>query len=127
MKRLMIEWKRLVEGGETCSRCGDTGEEVRKAATTLRQTLAPLHIEVELEEVEITLADFKKQPLESNRIFINGRSLEEWLDGKTGQSPCCGVCGPNDCRTLVINGRSYEEIPADLITRAGLLAAGSLA
>ncbi len=125
MRVLTIKWKRLIEGGETCPRCGDTGTEVQKAAEALRRALAPLGIEVALDEVEIGLEEFKRQPLESNRISIDGRSIEEWLGGTTGQSPCCDVCGPNDCRTVTVDGKTYEAIPADLIVRAGLLAAAS--
>ncbi len=123
MKTLTIRWQRLVEGGETCPRCGDTGTEVRKAAEMLRQALAPLGIEVALEEVAIGREEFKRQPLESNRILIGGRPIEEWLGGTAGQSPCCDVCGPNECRTLTVDGQTHETIPADLIIRAGLLAA----
>ncbi len=125
MRVLTIKWQRLIEGGETCPRCGDTGTELHKAAEMLRQALAPLGIEVALDEVEIGLEEFKRQPLESNRISIDGRSIEEWLGGTTGQSPCCDVCGPNDCRTVTVDGQTYEAIPADLIVRAGLLAAAS--
>ncbi|MDI9627737.1 MAG: DUF2703 domain-containing protein [Acidobacteriota bacterium] len=63
------------------------------------------------------------KPLESNQILLNGRTLEQWLGGQTGQSQCCDVCGPNDCRTVSVDGVSYESIPAELIVRAGLLAA----
>lgn len=127
MKRLTIKWQRLVEGGKTCPRCGDTGEEVRKASASLGQALAPLGIEVVLEEVEMSGAEFKRQPLESNRILLDGRPLEEWLGAQTGQSPCCDVCGPHECRTVIVDGQPHEAIPADLIVRAGLLAAAGLA
>ena len=126
MKTLTIKWQRLVAGGKTCPRCGNTGEQVRKAARTLRQVLAPLDIEVNLEEVEISRVDYERAPLESNRILLEGRSLEEWLGGKTGQSPCCDVCGPNDCRTVTVDEKSYESIPAELVVRAGLLAAAGM-
>ena len=84
MKRLTIKWQRLVEGRKTCPRCGDTGEKVRKASASLGQALAPLGIEVVLEEVEISSAEFERQPLESNRILLDGRPLEEWLGAETG-------------------------------------------
>jgi Domain of unknown function (DUF2703) len=126
MKTLTIKWQRLVEGGETCPRCGSTGGEVRKASEILGRALAPLGIEVVLNEVEIDLKEFERQPLASNHILIGGRAIEEWLGGTTGRSPCCTVCGPNDCRTLTVDGRTHETIPADLIIRAGLLAAASL-
>lgn len=123
MKTLTIKWQRLVNGGQTCPRCGDTGKEVRKAAATLAKSLAPLGLKVALKEVKISQAAFERQPLESNRILLNGRPLEEWLGAETGQSPCCGVCGPNDCRTVTVDGESHETVPAKFIVRAGLMAA----
>ena len=126
MKTLTIKWQRLVEGGETCPRCGSTGAEARKAADALGRALEHLGIEVVLQEVEISLQEFKRQPLESNRLLIDGRPLEEWLGGETGQSRCCDVCGPSDCRTVTVDGRTYEVIPADLIIKAGLLAAAGM-
>ncbi len=123
MKTLTIKWQRLVYSGRTCPRCGDTGKEVRKAAATLARSLAPLGLKVALKESKISMAAFERQPLESNRILLNGRPLEEWLGAQTGQSPCCDVCGPNDCRTVTVDGKSYESIPAELIVRAGLMAA----
>lgn len=126
MTTLTVQWQRLVEGGATCPRCGSTGDEVRKAANALGQALKPLGIEVALNEVEIGLPEFKNRPLESNRILIGGRSLEEWLGATAGQSPCCEVCGPNECRTVTVDGQTHETIPAALVIRAGLLAAAQL-
>lgn len=83
-------------------------------------------IEVVLEEVELRLEAFKQQPLESNRILIGGRSLEAWLGATAGHSWCCEVCGQEDCRTLTVDGRTHEAVPADLIVKAGLLAAAGL-
>lgn len=126
MKKLTINWQRLVDAGKTCPRCGDTGEEVRKAAATLSGALAALGMEVQLTEGQLSADEFGRAPLESNRILIQGRTLEAWLGAETGQSPCCEVCGPNDCRTVTVEGATYESIPADLIVRAGLLAAAEM-
>lgn len=41
MTDLTIAWQRLVDAGQTCPRCGDTGSEVRTAAATLTAALAP--------------------------------------------------------------------------------------
>lgn len=123
---LQIDWQRLVESGETCPRCADTGAEVRRATQTLTTALEPVGITVRLNEATIALDQFETAPLESNRVLINGRTLEQWLGGQTGQSQCCDVCGPNDCRTVIVDGTAYEAIPADLIVQAGLLAAAGL-
>ena len=126
MKTLAVRWQRLVKGGETCPRCESTRTELRTAVETLGRALEPLGIEVVLEEVEIGVEEFQRRPLESNRILVGGRAIEEWLGATTGQSPCCDVCGPTECRTVTVDGRTHETIPADLVIQAGLLAAASL-
>jgi hypothetical protein len=52
--------------------------------------------------------------------------LEEWLDGRVGRSPCCDVCGDEECRTLELDGLIFEAIPAGLIVQAGIMAASRL-
>lgn len=126
LKTLKIKWQRLVSDGQTCPRCGLTEGEIERATSVLRQTLAPLGIDVVLEKSELSFAEFEKDPLESNKIWINDRPLEYWIGGVTGQSACCDVCGPSDCRTVEVEGEIYETIPADLIVKAGLLAASKL-
>jgi hypothetical protein len=123
---MKIKWKRLISKGETCLRCGSTEEELRRAISTLKQSLAPLGIEVILEKEELSVTEFKKDPSQSNRIWINNRSLEDWIEGTVGRSPCCDVCSPHDCRTVEVEGQIYETIPAEIIIKAGLLAASQL-
>ena len=79
-----------------------------------------------MEKGELSESEFQKDPLQSNRIWIKGRSLEEWIGGNTGQSQCCGVCGTSDCRTVGVGGEVYETIPSDLVIKAGLIAASEL-
>ncbi len=123
MNALKIKWQRLVVDGRTCPRCGSTEEELDKAVYTLKQYLNPLGIEVLLEKEELTFAEFEKDPLKSNQIWLNERPLEDWIGGKSGQSPCCDVCGPSQCRTIEIGEKVLEAVPFDLIVKAGLLAA----
>lgn len=123
MSVLRIRWQRLVKDGRTCDRCGDTEGEVRRATDTLRQVLTPLGIETQLEVADIDEATFFASPLESNRIWIGDRPMEEWLSGTVAKSPCCSVCGDTDCRTVEIQGAVFETIPERLIIKAGLLAA----
>ena len=125
-KVLSIEWARLVSSGKTCPRCGSTGKGLGKAVSTLRRSLSPLGIKVVLKKRGISLPKFKRAPLASNRILVNGRPLEGWLGGKTGRSRCCSVCGPSKCRTVKAGGKTYESIPAKMIVRAGLAAAARM-
>ena len=126
MPALPIRWQRLVKDGRTCTRCGNTEVAVRGAAETLRQVLAPLGIEPQLEVTDIEEGAFAASPLESNRIWMADRPMEDWLSGGVGSSRCCSVCGDSDCRTLEIRGTTYEAIPERLIVKAGLLAAAEL-
>jgi hypothetical protein len=126
MSTIEIKWQRLLYEGQTCPRCKSTEDELEKAVSILKQSLAPLGMDVVLEKAELSAEEFKKNPLQSNLIWINGRSLEDWLGGRTGQSPCCDICGPSDCRTIVLEEKIYEAIPADLVIKAGLAAASQL-
>ena len=127
MKFLTIVWQRLVdETGKTCNRCGTTYEEIEKASEILKKALAELAIEVTFEKRELDQTEFSNDPSQSNRIWINGIPLEEWLGAQVGQSPCCDICGDSECRTIEVDAKIYESIPVDLIIKAGLIAASQL-
>lgn len=126
MKTLKIRWQRLVSEGQTCPRCGATGEEVDKAIAALKQSLKSLDIDVQLEKAELSAELFKKDTLQSNMIWINDRLLEDWIGGTYGQSQCCDVCGSNDCRTVSVGKDVFEVVPAELVIKAGLMAASQL-
>ena len=127
MKVLEIRWQRLLgEKGRTCERCGTTENMVEEAVNKLKGSLKGLGIDVVLEKSAISPFEFSKDTLQSNRIWINGKSIEEWLSAKSGQSKCCTVCGESDCRTVTVGGKTYEAIPSELIVKAGLMAAVEL-
>ena len=123
---LPIVWQRLVTEGATCPRCGSTETQVEQAVTTLTEVLRPLGIEPRLEVRALDQAEFERSPSESNRVYIAGRPLEDWVGASVGASECCSVCGSNDCRTVEVEGRRFEVIPEQLIVKAGLAAAASL-
>jgi hypothetical protein len=127
MKTLTFRWKRLVnEHDQTCPRCGSTEEAVRSAVDKLKKALAELDIEVVLKMEFLDFPLFAKDPLQSNRIWIADKPLEQWIGATVGQSPCCDVCGDSDCRTLSIGNSTFEEVPEKFIIQAGLLAAAEL-
>jgi hypothetical protein len=128
---MTIRWQRLVtEDGGTCSRCSGTGEEFRAALASLRQALRPLGIEVASAEVALSPDECAADIMQSNRIWIEDRPLEEWLGAEVGASLCEACCpGLDDdvqCRTVSVDGKTYEVVPAQLIVRAGLIAASDL-
>ncbi|TAN36806.1 MAG: DUF2703 domain-containing protein [Verrucomicrobia bacterium] len=127
MKTLKIVWQRLVdERGKTCNRCGTTETAVEEAVQKLKRSLKELGIKVVLEKKTLRPSTFLKDPLESNRIWIAGEPIEQWLSATTNQSKCSSTCGDSDCRTVTIGGKTYEAIPAELIVKAGLLAGAQL-
>jgi len=127
MKTLKILWQRLVdEHGQTCARCGATETAVEETVKKLKRCLKELDIDVDLEKKVLSSSAFLNNPLESNRIWIGGEPIETWLSATSGQSKCCSACGDSDCRTLTVDGRTYEAIPPELIVKAALLAAAQL-
>ncbi len=127
MKTLTVRWQRLVdEEGQTCDRCGTTETAVEDAIQKLKRSLKELDIDVVLEKKALSPSTFSKDPLESNRIWIAGKPLEAWLSATSGQSQCCSTCGDSECRTVTVDGKTYEAIPAELIVKAGLLAGAQL-
>lgn len=124
---LPIRWQRLVdEQGRTCDRCGTTEAATEDAVKKLRRALKELNIDVVLEKAALSSSTFSKDPLESNRIWIAGKPIEEWLQATVGKSQCCGTCGDSECRTVTVDGKTYDAIPAELIVKAGLLASAQL-
>jgi hypothetical protein len=127
MRILTIRWQRLVdEKGRTCPRCQSTGDTVSNTFQKIEKALAELGIAVDLKTEAIDFPMFTSDPLQSNRIWIGGRLLEEWIGGTEGQSRCCEVCGEFDCRTISVGIDTYEAISEDLIVKASLLAAAAL-
>ncbi len=127
MKTLQIRWQRLVdEKGRTCDRCGTTETAVEEAVNKLKVSLKGLGIDVVLEKSAISQKEFSTDTLQSNRIWVAGRPIEEWLQASAGQSKCCSTCGESDCRTITVDGKTYEAVPAEFIVRAGLLAGAQL-
>lgn len=127
MKPLPILWQRLVSPeGKTCDRCSATYQQMERAIAKLRQSLRPLGIEPSLEIKEIDERSFKANPSESNRIWIGGRPIEEWLGASVGSSRCCSVCGTSECRTVKVAGTTFETIPEELFLKAALVASSQL-
>jgi len=127
MKSLPIIWQRLVSSdGKTCDRCNATYQEILRAVGKLKEVLRPLDIEPILEAREIDEESFKANPCESNRVWIAGKPMEEWLGARVGSSHCCSVCGESECRTVELSGTVFEAIPEKLLLRAALVAASQL-
>lgn len=126
MKTLAMTWQRLVTNGETCPRCDGTHQQMQHAFDKLKEALRPLGIQPTLEVKAIDDASFRSNPAESNRIWIAGKPMEEWLGASVGSSQCCSVCGTSVCRTMAVGSTTFETIPEALIIKAGLMAAADM-
>ena len=126
MKSLPIVWQRLVSSdGKTCDRCSATYQEMQRAVSKLKEALRPYSIEPALAVREIDQESFEANPSESNRIWIAGKPME-WLGATVGRSRCCSVCGESECRTVEVEGTTFETIPENLFLRAALIASSQL-
>ena len=126
MKTLKIEWRHFEKAGQTCDRCAATGRSVREA-------VAELSTELEEKGVNVT---FTETPLpeefmaQSNLLLFNGVPLEKVLDNAAAdENPCpscsCLTGSETSCRTVHYEGKTYEEIPGDLIRKAVYKAIGT--
>jgi Domain of unknown function (DUF2703) len=126
LKALPIVWQRLVKEGETCERCGSTHQEILAALAQLEPALRPLGIQPVLQTLVLDEPSFRADSSASNRIWIGGKSMEDWLGARAGSSPCCSVCGDLPCRTLEMGGHSFEAVPRNLVVKAALIAAAGM-
>lgn len=119
MKKLEIIWQRLVdENGNTCDRCNKTYLNLERAIERLSPLLHNLGFGIDFKKKPISITEFKKNPLLSNEIIINGNKIENILKLKIGKSECCGPCGDSECRTVIDDTGEKEEVEERLIIKA---------
>jgi hypothetical protein len=119
MKELVIEWRHYDKEGATCDRCAATGSSVREVIAELSLELADRGIRVRVVETKLP----REQMEQSNLVLFNGRPLESLLDeAVAGENDCpscsCLTGSQTRCRTVTHEGKTYEEIPAELIRKA---------
>lgn len=124
IKQLVIEWRHLVVDGATCERCGATGSQVRTAVGALTKELGALGIKVVIKETPLGTDQLE----ESNKILLNGKPLEDLINGGVTETPCssCSTLTGTSacCRAIEVDNTQYEEIPTWLIKRAAYRAVG---
>lgn len=125
MKTVEIEWRRLVQGGATCTRCGDTGALLERLVERLNAECVPRGVAVTLS----TVALGPERIAESNQIRIDGRLLEQLQPQIVIGHNDCPSCGellghPQECPTVGVDGEFHEVPPAWLIRRGVCRRAG---
>jgi hypothetical protein len=115
---LAIVWQRYVGDSGICPGCRATQHELEEAISTIQHVLGPFGIEPQLEVRSMTETQYRATPEQSNRIWIAGKPLEQWLNGtvryRASRSPC---------RMVEIDGMTFAAIPHRLIVDAAILAA----
>lgn len=116
---IKVTWQRLVdEGGETCERCNKTYLNIKRALLKLEPLLSASGVRIIIEKRELSKEEFERDPLSSNRVYIDDEPVEKILSLKVGKSVCCGPCGGLECRTLIEGSKEFEEIPEEYIIEA---------
>lgn len=119
MNRLNIEWRHLVEDGNTCERCDSTGQALKQVVASLSEKCRAGGWEINLTDTALG----SDAIAESNSILLNGTPIEEILPGAAvGEShceSCCEILGSRtNCRTIEFGRLSLEAIPETFIRDA---------
>ncbi len=117
MKKVVVEWFRYEKEGNTCCRCGDSTEVIRRVVEEFRSQNAGLDIvlrEHSLGEDKIGL---------SNTVRINSRDIMDILGEKRGILTACPSCSDligveTNCNSYVYKGRIYDSLPAEMLKDA---------
>lgn len=119
IKHITIEWRHLELNNETCLRCSKTGKTLYQVISDLQKELKSKGIEIIFNETKLSKQDIQQ----SNMILINDKPLEQILSrAKVSENYCesCSCITGNEayCRTIQYNGKTYEEIPEEIIRKA---------
>ncbi len=119
MEVIKITWQGFVgKNGESCERCNKTYLNIERALLKLEPLFANFGVKVVLEKKALSEEEFKRDPLSSNRIFINGEPIEDILNLKMGKNISCGVIQNLECRTIIDGNKETIEIPEKHIIAA---------
>ena len=119
MEVIKLTWQGLVsKNGEICEGCNKTYLNIENALTKLEPLILSFGIKIILEKKELSEEDLKKDPMSSNRIFINGEPIEEILNLEVGKGTPCKLYNDFKCRTIIDGDKETNEIPEKLIIAA---------
>ena len=117
MKKVLIEWFRYEKEGNTCCRCGDSTEVVRRVVEEFKAR-NPDH-DIELRETALG-----KDKLDvSNTVRINGKDIMDILGEKAKVLTDCPSCTEligieTACNTYSYKGGTYDSLPEKMLMEA---------
>ena len=117
MKKVIIEWFRYEKEGNTCCRCGDSTEVVRRVVDEFKARNTDLDIELKeysLDEDRIDL---------SNTVKVNGRDIMDILGERQRVLNTCPSCTDligkeTECNTYVYKAIIYDSLPDEMLKEA---------
>jgi hypothetical protein len=117
MKKILVEWFRYEKEGNTCCRCGDSTEVVRKVVEEFKT--GNTGIEVELKETSLGEDRIDL----SNTVKINGKDIMDIIGVKQRVLTACPSCSEmigaqTDCNSYVYKGKIYDSLPAEMLMEA---------
>lgn len=113
---LTLRWRPAASDNPNC---GVTEQALDQAVRTLTKALKPAGMAVQLGHITTAAGESSS----ATDLWINNVPMETWLNAEL-RAPAEGSDG--DCPALRVGVESYTKIPAELIVKAGLTAAGKL-
>lgn len=126
MEKVIVEFLRFEKGGQSCSRCQDSTEVVRRVVKKMGPPLKNVKVDLELKETALK----EDQMALSNSVLINGMDIMELLgegDPATTLCPSCSeLCGKDtNCRTFRFQGKESDCVTEEMLEAAIVNAAST--
>jgi Domain of unknown function (DUF2703) len=123
-KELTIKWQKMVDkDGKSCSHCGATEVELKKALKMFEEK----GIKVKLEMVSSDSKDKAKSCAESNHIWLNDKPLSGFVSAEVSKAKCSKKCSGHaekaskaKCGVMKVDGKTCKSVQSELIFHAGL-------
>lgn len=117
MKKVIVEWFRYEKEGNTCCRCGDSTEVVRRVVDEFKARNSDLDVELK----EYSLGEDRIDL--SNTVKINGKDIMDILGEKSRFLTACPSCTDligkeTDCNSYVYKGKIYDSLPDEMLKEA---------
>jgi len=126
MKKILVEWFCFDKAGQTCGRCDDSFQVIKKTVEKMLPTLTERDIVVDLKAhvLDESRIDY------SNTVTINGKDILEIMNERDDIFTYCRSCTtltgkPTECRAFIYKNKAYESIPEEMLREAILLAASA--
>jgi hypothetical protein len=117
MKKVIVEWFRYEKEGNTCCRCGDSTEVVRRVVGEFKANNAGLDVELKQYSLDEDKLDL------TNTVKINGKDIMDILGEKQKVLTACPSCTDligkeTDCNSYIYKGKIYDSLPDEMLREA---------